>query len=167
MLHSVKGTRGTRLCKLAIQIWIFAECKGICRVSSLLHSAKNLPLPSVQSVDTRQRRKIRRVLFILHSAKKFLKISFLLATCPVFAECRRKNTRQRKSVGFRFFTFLCRVFEFTHGKDLCRVPEVKHSAKNSLPAEEMPCRLRRVLHSAKALPSVFWTFAVCRRHSAN
>jgi len=42
-----------------------------------------------------------------------------------------------------------------HTAKVCRVPEKRHSAKPASPVEEMPCALRRVLHSANNLPSVF------------
>ena len=42
-----------------------------------------------------------------------------------------------------------------HTAKVCRVPEKRHSAKPASPVEERPCALRRVLHSAKKLPSVF------------
>jgi len=42
-----------------------------------------------------------------------------------------------------------------HTAKVCRVPEKRHSAKPVSPVEEMPCALRRVLHSANNLPSVF------------
>ena len=42
-----------------------------------------------------------------------------------------------------------------HTAKVCRVPEKRHSAKPASPVEERPCALRRVLHSANNLPSVF------------
>ena len=38
-------------------------------------------------------------------------------------------------------------------QSLCRVPEIRHSAKPTLPSEALPSALCRVLHSAKPLPS--------------
>jgi hypothetical protein len=49
--------------------------------------------------------------------------------------------------------FLRRVF-FDTRQSLCRVSEKKYSANNPLPIKYLPSVFCRVLHSAKALPSV-------------
>jgi len=130
-----------------------------------------------QKTGTRQRPKLRRVPDAWHSAKTQTSPSaarLALGEVWIFAECRAYGTRQsfrpvpfgrpvrqfavpfasstvRPSVPFQLFL----PSATWHTAKVCRVPEKRHSAKPASPVEERPCALRRVLHSAKKLPSVF------------
>ena len=124
-----------------------------------------------QKTGTRQRTKLRRVPDAWHSAKTQTSPSaarLALGEVWIFAECRAYGTRQSfRPVPFAsspsrspvqlsvrpVSTFLPSAA--WHTAKVCRVPEKKHSAKPASPVEERPCALRRVLHSANNLPSVF------------
>jgi hypothetical protein len=78
-----------------------------------------------------------------------------LGKIGLFAECHRRHSAKdtSPSLGAVTVTFLCRVPDGTR-QSLCRVPDKKYSAKRLLPMYSSPRVLCRVLHSAKALPSV-------------
>ena len=125
-------------------------------------------------------KRVRRVHLLRHSAKFETLPSarrVALGKEPNFAECFQIGTR--RSLNFcrvpcfwysaKFSTsrsvrqFACSSVPFQlflpsaawHTAKVCRVPDKRHSAKPALPVEERPCALRRVLHSANNLPSVF------------
>ena len=113
-----------------------------------------------QTCGTRQSSKLRRVPSWQHSAKSKTSLSaqpLALGKLWIFAECFLEGTRQsprppsRSPVPFTLFLSSATW----HTTKLCRVPEKRHSAKPASPLDETPCALRRELHSAKLLPSVF------------
>jgi hypothetical protein len=67
-----------------------------------------------------------------------------LGKIGLFAECHKRHSAKdpSPSLGVMTVTFLCRV------------PDNKYSAKRLMPMYSSPSVLCRVLHSAKALPSV-------------
>ena len=99
---------------------------NLCRVPSIWHSAKFSTRPVRPS-----RSPVRRLV------RQFA-VSFASSTV-------------RPSVPFQLFL----PSATWHTAKVCRVPEKRHSAKPASPVEERPCALRRVLHSANNLPSVF------------
>ena len=105
-----------------------------------------------QKRGTRRRSKLRRVLYIWHSANFG---SLLSATSPALGEVplpsRPIRSVRRSAVPFHFFL----PSAVWHTAKICRVLEKRHSALPFSPVEERPCALRRVLHSATSLPSVF------------
>ena len=117
-----------------------------CRVSSLA-LGKNPNFAECGQVGTRRSLNLCRVPSIWHSAK--------FSTRPV----RPSRSPVRRPV----HQFTCPSVPFQlflpsaawHTAKICRVPEKRHSAKPASPVEERLCALRRVLHSAKKLPSVF------------
>jgi len=126
------------------------------------HSAKTQTSPSARrltlgknpnfaecgQVGTRRSLNLCRVPSIWHSAK--------FSTRPVRPPSRspvRRPVRQFSCPSVPFQLFLPSAA--WHTAKVCRVPEKRHSAKPVSPVEERPCALRRVLHSAKKLPSVF------------
>ena len=142
----------------------------------LSHSAKFETLPSARSValgkepnfaecqcgSTRQSSKLRRVLPAWHSAKfESLPSATRLALGKVFDPvpfgrpvrpvCPFRSPVCCCPSRFNFFL----LSAAWHTAKVYRVPEKRHSAKPASPVEERPCALRRVLHSAKKLPSVF------------
>ena len=136
-----------------------------------------------QNTGTRRRPKLRRVPEDWHSAKTQTSPSarrLTLGKNPNFAECGQVGTRRSLNLcrvpsiwhSAKFSTRPVRpsrspvhlsvrpVSTFLpsaawHTAKVCRVPEKRHSAKPASPVEERSCALRRVLHSAKNLPSVF------------
>ena len=131
---------------------IFAECNylgtrrslKLRRVPDVWHSVKIQTSPSARSVALGEDRNFaeccisgtRRTLDLCRVPRVWHKAKFSTPSCsPVpFASLPVRPSR------FNFF---------------CRVPEKRHSAKPASPVEERPCALRRVLHSATSLPSVF------------
>jgi hypothetical protein len=78
-----------------------------------------------------------------HSAKSSLpSVVFVTLGKESFAECQKKDTRQRNSLSSvknktlgkellrRVFSFIEGFLCGTRQRALCRVPEIKHSAKN-------------------------------------
>jgi hypothetical protein len=112
---------------------LFAECR------STRHSAKSPPLPSAyESSRHRDWRwgpldpSLPRAM-VAGTRQNFL-----------FAECRGRHSPKDPSLSLGAVTVTF----------LCRVPDKKYSAKRPLPMYSSPSVLCRVLHSAKALPSV-------------
>jgi hypothetical protein len=97
----------------------------------------------------RERLRVRISLFTKHISR---------ATGKVIGELENLFLEFKKMFCcfFKFFRFLiCRVFFFAECfLTLGKVSEKKYSAKNPLPIKYLPSVLCRVLHLAKALPSV-------------
>ena len=148
----------------------FAECQSgstrrslnSCRVPDGWHSAKSQTSPSASvaalgkarnfaeccQLGTRRSLNLRRVPRVWHSAK----FSTPSRSAVLFVPFAR-SVRQFASSSVPFQLFLPSAA--WHTAKVCRVPEKRYSAKPASPVEERSCALRRVLHLAKKLPSVF------------
>ena len=145
----------------------FAECIYLVtrrslklrRVPKAWHSAKSQTSPSASvaalgkarnfaeccQLGTRRSLNLCRVPRVWHSAK----FSTPSRSAVPFA----RSVRQFSCLSVPFQLFLPSAA--WHTAKICRVPEKRHSAKPASPVEERSCAFRRVLHSAKKLPSVF------------
>ena len=149
----------------------FAECiylgtrrsLKLCRVPDVWHSAKSQTSPSASvaalgkarnfaeccQLGTRRSLNLCRVPRVWHSAK----FSTPSRSAVPFGRPVRPFRSPVCCCSSRFNFFLPSAA--WHTAKVCRVPEKRHSAKPASPVEERSCALRRVLHSAKKLPSVF------------
>ena len=148
----------------------FAECiylvtrrsLKLCRVPDAWHSGKSQTSPSASvaalgkarnfteycQLGTRRSLNLCRVPRVWHSAKFSTPSRSAVPFVP-FA----RSIRQFACSSVPFQLFLPSAA--WHTAKVCRVPEKRHSAKPASQVEERSCALRRVLHSAKKLPSVF------------